>query len=210
MKVRVWLVLVPFLVEPSISRAATAVDVACAPLAGGITAERATQFLDDPSALLSGFPEGDEGKLSSTIRDFATMRPETLEGIRSLSSASSPSQNRAIGAGLGTAASTCVVSHPSTATLIQEAVLKSENSELIQSFESITGDVPTNVVAGSDPNGESVQGGGRGSTPSQAGGAVSTSTTADFSTASVPGTTTFFTAASSTSANPLAPISPTN
>lgn len=210
MKVRVWLLLVPFLLGPSTSRAATAVDVACAPLSGGITAERATQFLDDPSALLNGFPEGDEGKLSSTMRDFATMRPETLEGVRSLSSASSPSQNRAIGAGLGTAASTCVLSHPATATLIQEAVLKTENSDLIQSFVSITGDVPTNVVAGSDPSGEAVAGGGRGTTANPASGAVSSSVNNSFSAASVSSTSTFFTAASSASANPLASISPTN
>ncbi|QOZ47326.1 hypothetical protein XH89_30455 [Bradyrhizobium sp. CCBAU 53340] len=210
MKVGAWLLLVPFLLEPSLSRAATAVDVSCAPLAGGITAERATQFLDNPSALLSAFPEGDEGKLSATIRDFATMRPETLEGMRSLSGAGSPSQNRAIGAGLGTAASTCVISHPATATLIQEAVLKTENADLIQSFESITGDVPTNAVPGSDPNGESVVGGGRGTVASQSSGGVSTSDTTTFSRASVPATTTFFTAASSTSTNALSSISPTN
>jgi hypothetical protein len=213
MKVRVWLLLVPFLFEPSLSRAATAVDVSCAPLAGGMSAERATQFLDNPTGLLSGYPEGDEGKLSATIRDFATMRPETLEGIRSLSGASSASQNRAIGAGLGTAAATCVVSHPATATLIQEAVLKTENRDLIQSFESITGDVPTNVVPGSDPNGESVVGGGRGSASPQSSGGVSTSDTTTFTRTSTPTTTTtttFFAAASSTSTNTLAPISPTN
>ena len=210
MKVRVWLLLVPFLLEPSLSRAATAVDVSCAPLAAGMSAERATQFLDNPTGVLSSYPEGDEGKLSATIRDFATMRPETLEGIRSLSGASSPSQNRAIGAGLGTAAATCVVSHPATAMLIQEAVLRSENSELIQSFESITGDVPTNAVPGSDPNGESVVGGGRGSAAPQSAGGTSTSDTPTFSTASPPATATFFTAASSASTNTLAPISPTN
>jgi hypothetical protein len=210
MKVRVGLLLVPFLLEPSLSRAATAVDVSCAPLAGGMTAERATQFLDNPTALLGGFPEGDEGKLSAAVRDFATMRPETLEGIRSLSGASSPSQNRAIGAGLGTAASTCVISHPATAALIQEAVLKTENSDLIQSFESITGDVPTNVVPGSDPNGESVVGGGRGSDATQSAGGISASNTTTFSRGSTPTAATFFTAASSTSTNVLAPISPTN
>ncbi|MDN4988157.1 hypothetical protein KUL72_28765 [Bradyrhizobium arachidis] len=210
MKVSVWLLLVPFSLAPSLSHAATAVDVSCAPLAGGMNAERATQFLDNPSGLLSGYPEGDEGKLSATIRDFATMRPETLEGIQSLSSASSPSQNRAIGAGLGTAAATCVVSHPATATLIQEAVLKTENRDLIQSFESITGDVPTNAVPGSDPNGESVVGGGRGSATPQSSGGVSTSDTTTFSGASTATTTTFFAAASSASTNTLAPISPTN
>jgi hypothetical protein len=178
-----------------------------------MTIERATQFLDNPTGLLSGYPEGDEGKLSATIRDFATMRPETLEGIQSLSGASSPSQNRAIGAGLGTAAATCVVSHPATASLIQEAVLKTENRDLIQSFESITGDVPTNVVPGSDPNGESVVGGGRGTTESPGSGGVSTSDTTTFrrsSTASAPSTSTFFAAASSTTTSALAPVSPTN
>ncbi|MBR0787139.1 hypothetical protein [Bradyrhizobium iriomotense] len=201
---------IALLLAPSTSNAATAVDVACVPAAAGVTAEKATQFLDNPAGLLNGIPEGEEGRLSAAIRDFASMRPETVEGIGSLSSASSPAQNRAIGAGLGTAASTCVLNRPATAMAIQEAVLKTENSDLIQSFVSITGDVPTNVVPGSDPNGESIAGGGRGTAPVQSPGAVSTSVSTTFTAASPPSTTTFFSAASVTSINPLAQTSPTN
>lgn len=201
---------IALLLAPSTSNAATAVDVACVPLSGGVTAEKATQFLDNPPGLLSGIPEGEEGRLSAAIRDFASMRPETVEGIGSLSSASSPAQNRAIGAGLGTAASTCVLSRPTTAMAIQAAVLKTENSDLIQSFVSITGDVPTNVVPGSDPNGDSIFGGGRSTSPVQSPGAVSTSVSSTFTAASAPASTTFFSAASATSINPLAQTSPTN
>ena len=201
---------IALLLAPSTSNAATAVDVACAPAAAGVTAEKATQFLDNPAGLLAGIPEGEEGRLSAAVRDFATMRPETVEGIGSLSSASSPAQNRAIGAGLGTAASTCVLGHPATAMAIQEAVLRTENNDLIQSFVSITGDVPTTAIPGSDPNGESIAGGGRATTAAPAAGSVSSSTSTTFTGASAPSTTTFFSAASVTSINPLAQTSPTN
>ncbi|WP_247498474.1 hypothetical protein [Bradyrhizobium sp. 149] len=201
---------IALLLAPSTSNAATAVDVACTPAAAGVTAEKATQFLDNPSGLLTGIPEGEEGRLSAAIRDFASMRPETVEGIGSLSSASSPAQNRAIGAGLGTAASTCVLSHPATAMAIQAAALSTENDDLIQSFVSITGDVPTTAVPGSDPTGESIAGGGRGTAPVQSPGAVSTSVSTTFTAASPPSSTTFFSAASITSINPLAQTSPTN
>ena len=56
---------------------------------------------------------------------------------------------------------------------IQEAVLRTENNDLIQSFVSITGDVPTTAIPGPDPNGESIAGGGRATTAAQASGSVS-------------------------------------
>lgn len=94
--------------------------------------------------------------------------------MASLAKASSDDQGRAIGAGMGTAAAVCVLTQPQFAQQIQEVALKSDKPGLIQSFTSITGDIPTEAITGADANGDTTAGGGQGttSTPS-AGGAIS-------------------------------------
>jgi hypothetical protein len=157
---------------------ATGVSSGCVANTGVVSAERATDFLANPGGLLDQFKDG-QGGLASAVRDLLTARPETVDGIVSLTKASSTDQSRAIGAGLGTAASVCVLSQPGVAQLIQEAVLKTENPDLIQSFTSITGDIPTEATNGADPTGETTAGGGPGSTAAEArgGGASSTAPT---------------------------------
>nr|QDF36207.1 hypothetical protein FJN17_00710 [Bradyrhizobium symbiodeficiens] len=154
---------------------ATGVSTGCVANSGIISAERATDFLANPGALLDQFKDG-QGGLASAVRDLLTARPETIEGIASLAKASSTDQSRAIGAGLGTAASVCVLSQPQVAQLIQEAVLKTDNPELIQSFTSITGDIPTEATNGADPTGETTAGGGPGSTAAEARGGAASAT----------------------------------
>lgn len=195
---------------PDASFAATAYSGACAPASSQITAERATNFLDAPAAFLTSYADGG-GALSSAIRDLVTIRPETLEGIPSLAEAATPEQNSAIGAGLGTAAAICVVSQPATAIDIQAAALKSGSNDLLTSFTSITGDIPTNVTPGSDPTGESTAGGGRGNTPSQSAGGVtgSSASSQSFSPASLT-VTNVFSAAAAAPAVVVSPVSPTN
>lgn len=153
--------------------AAPATDRACSPNSNLVTAERATQFLEHPDLLLNQYKEG-QGGLASEIRDFLTIRPETIEGIASLAKASSADQSRAIGAGLGTAASVCVLTQPAFAQQIQEVVLKTENPGLIQSFVSITGDIPTEAITGADPGGDTTAGGGEGTTTVQRAGTLVT------------------------------------
>ncbi len=195
---------------PDAGFAATAYSGACAPASAQITAEKAISFLEAPAALLANFADGG-GALSSAIRDLVSIRPETLEGIQSLAEAATPEQNSAIGAGLGTAAAICVVSQPATAMDIQAAALKSGSSELLTSFTSITGDIPTNVAAASDPTGESTAGGGRGGTPTQSSGGVtgSSPSSQSFSPASS-SVNNVFAAAAAAPAVALSPVSPTN
>jgi hypothetical protein len=198
-----------FLALPDVSFAATAYSGACAPASPQVNAEKATTFLDQPAALLANFADGG-GALSSTIRDLVTIRPETLEGIPSLSQAASGDQNRAIGAGLGTAASICVLSQPATAMDIQAAALKTSNDELVNAFVSITGDIPSNAVAGSDPTGESVTGGGRGTTATpSAGGAGANAGSLSFSAGSL-SVSNVFSAVAAAPAVVVSPVSPTN
>lgn len=154
---------------------ATGVSSGCVANTGVVSAERATDFLANPGGLLDQFKDG-QGGLASAVRDLLTARPETVDGIASLAKASSADQSRAIGAGLGTAASVCVLSQPGVAQLIQEAVLKTENPDLIQSFTSITGDIPTEATNGADPTGETTAGGGPASTAAEARGGAATST----------------------------------
>jgi hypothetical protein len=194
-------------------------DVAAAPATGGcvpnsplISAERATQFLENPDALLNQFRDG-QGGLASEVRDLLTIRPETLEGMASLAKASSADQSRAIGAGLGTAASVCVLTQPAFAQQIQEVVLKTENPPLIQSFVSITGDIPTEAINGADPNGDTTAGGGRGTTTEGRPGAVTSINSLSFqagSSSNNGNTTSLFTAAAAAGTTVLTSVSPTN
>ncbi|WP_426412151.1 hypothetical protein [Bradyrhizobium ganzhouense] len=150
----------------------------CVPNPDSVTSERAIQFLDNPEALLDKFKDG-QGGLASQVRDMLTNRPETLEGIGSLAKASSDDQGRAIGAGMGTAAAVCVLTQPQFAQQIQAAALKTEKPGLIQSFTSITGDIPTEAITGADANGDTTAGGGQGTTPDQRAGGAANSTPTD-------------------------------
>lgn len=173
----------------------------CVPNPDAVTSERAIQFLGNPEALLNQFKDG-QGGLASQIRDLLTNRPESLEGIASLAKASSDDQGRAIGAGMGTAAAVCVLTQPQFAQQIQEVALKTEKSGLIQSFTSITGDIPTEAIAGADANGDTSAGGGQAAASEpRAGGAFSPTPPPSFSVGAGPAsqTTTLFAASTGTS-----------
>ncbi|MDH2343422.1 hypothetical protein [Bradyrhizobium sp. SSUT77] len=174
----------------------------CVPNPDAVTSERAIQFLGNPEALLSQFKDG-QGGLASQIRDMLTNRPETLEGMGSLAKASSDDQGRAIGAGMGTAAAVCVLTQPQFAQQIQEVVLKTDKPGLIQSFTSITGDIPTEAITGADANGDTTAGGGQAAAAEpRAGGAISPAPPPSFSAGAGPvsqSTTTLFAASTGTS-----------
>jgi hypothetical protein len=168
-----------------------------------VTSEGATQFLGNPAALLDQFKDG-QGGLASQVRDLLTNRPESLEGMASLAKASSDDQGRAIGAGMGTAAAVCVLTQPQFAQQIQEVALKTEKAGLIQSFTSITGDIPTEAITGADANGDTTAGGGQAAAPEpRAGGAISPAPPPSFSVGPSPttqtATTTLFAASTGTS-----------
>ncbi len=194
------------------SFAATGNSAPCGANANLVSAERANTFLSNPAALLDQFKDG-QGGLASEIRDLLTSRPETVEGIVSLARASNEEQSRAIGAGLGTAASVCVLSQQGVAQLIQEAVLKTDNAALIASFTSITGDIQTDVTSGADPTGETTAGGGSNAGGGQDRGGAATSTdpvalnTSGGSASAQAQTQTLFTAAATTTTS-LTSVSP--
>lgn len=181
-----------------------AAQPSCVPNSSTVSSERAIQFLDKPEGLLDQFKEG-QGGLASQVRDLLTSRPETLEGMVSLAKAGSVDQGRAIGAGMGTAAAVCVLTQPQFAQQIQAAALKTENAGLIQSFASITGDIPTEAISGADANGDTTAGGGQASAAEQrGGGSTNSSPTPTFSSGASPAsqasqTNTLFAASTGTS-----------
>lgn len=173
-----------------------------------VTSERATQFLGNPEALLGQYKDG-QGGLAAQVRDLLTNRPESLEGMASLAKASSDDQGRAIGAGMGTAAAVCVLTQPQFAQQIQEVALKSEKPGLIQSFTSITGDIPTEAITGAEANGDTTAGGGQGTTAQQrAGGATSSPPPISFSSGPSPTVRTNTLFAASTGTSSLTATSP--
>lgn len=169
-----------------------------------MTAERATQFLDSPGAILDQYRDI-TGGLAVTVRDLAIGRPESLGGMVTLANQASPDQLRAIGAGLGTAAAVCALSQPGTAQRIQEAVLATNKPEIVNAYTSIVGEVPTEAIPELPQTGETTAGGGRGvqRTAEPTGG----------STVPVSSSGSLFAAlgaASRQSTAPLVAVSPTN
>jgi hypothetical protein len=192
--------------------APSALAVSCVKNTGLISAERATQFLEKPEALLDKYKNG-QGALASEVRDLLTTRPETVEGVLTLVKASSSDdQSRAIGAGLGTAASVCVLTQPAIAQHIQEVVLKTENTSLIQAFVSITGEISTQAVTGADPNGDATAGGGSGTSATGRPGSVSAPFGLPGFGGAGGGTSTapaaLFAAGAAAGATPFSPVSP--
>ena len=178
----------------------------CVPNTSLVSPERAIAFLEHPEALLDRYKDG-QGGLASEIRDLLTIRPETLEGIASLAKASTPDQSRAIGAGLGTAASVCSLTQREVAQDIQKAVLKTDNADLMQAFAVITGDIPTEATTGATATGETTAGGGQdNSSPGRSSGAATTTDTPFLTATSGSAATTFTAALSATSV--LTSVSP--
>ncbi len=139
----------------------------------GVTAERASQFLEQPGALIEQNRDI-TGGLATAIRDLVMGRPESIPGMVTLAGLAAPDQLRAIGAGLGTAAAVCGLSQPGTAQRIQEAVLATNRPEIVLAFTSIVGDVPTEAIPELPATGETTPGGAPNarSVPAQGGGAL--------------------------------------
>jgi len=125
--------------------------------------------LTPPDQLLSRFPEGN-GALVSEIRNLVATNPANLAAITALAARATPAQKRAIGAGLGQAAGVCSRPNPDAARLIQEAVVRLNDRDILLSFQGVTGDRQTAAVGGAGGTGGSQGGAGVGSTPGSGGG----------------------------------------
>jgi hypothetical protein len=152
------------------------------------------QFLADPSALLTQFPNGG-AQMIAEIRDFAASSPEALAAIVNLLSTASADQATAIGTGLGQAALIVVKNNQAYATQIQTAVVATHNISAVVAFSTVVGgDIQLAAAAGIGGAGG---GGESGTGPNGATGGSSNGTPLNFTTFSSSIPPTFSTNSSS-------------
>jgi hypothetical protein len=127
--------------------------------AAQLTAQQVSQFLANPSALLTANPNGG-GRLVREIRDLILSDPATLPAIIALLTNASAAQQTAIGSGLGQAAQALASTNPDLANQIQTALAASGVPLAIASYSAVTG----NVQIGSTGGAGGGAGGGSGPT----------------------------------------------
>jgi hypothetical protein len=96
------------------------------------------QFLANPSALLTQYPNGGP-ELTKAVRDLAASDPNTLSALISLLKTASPDQSSAIGTGLGQVAELAVNSDPAYATQIQTAIVTANIDSALVAFSAVVG-----------------------------------------------------------------------
>jgi hypothetical protein len=131
------------------------------------------QFLSDPGALLTQFPNGGAAMINA-VRDLAASDPQTLNGLIGLLSKATPDQASAIGTALGQVAQMAVNSDPPYANNIQTAVVESANNSAEVAFSAVVGgNIKLTATApgggagggGEEPTGQSNFNGGTIGTP---------------------------------------------
>jgi len=122
-------------------------DAACISAAAAVPAAAVDGARANPAGLLARFPNG-EGALASEIRNLVTTDPSLVDSMLALVGSANADQRRAIGAGLGQAASICARPEPQIARQIQESLLKIANPDVVLAFQAVVGDQTAAVGAG--------------------------------------------------------------
>jgi hypothetical protein len=157
----------------------TLAEAACVSAAAALPAAAVDGARANPAGLLTRFPNG-EGAMASEIRNLVTTDPSLVDSMLSLVANANADQRRAIGAGLGQAASICTRPEPQIARQIQESLLKLANPDVVLAFQAVVGD-QTAAVGGGAGAGP----GGVGGSGTNASGAGTTGGTGSLSPASV-------------------------
>jgi hypothetical protein len=168
-----------------------------------LPAQTVQQFLANPKALLSQYPNGGPDMVKA-VQDLAASDPSTLNALVGLLSNANPDQAKAIGTALGNVAKLAVNTDQNYAAQIQVAVVVANDDTALAAFDAVIGgDIQLTAVTGGVGGGGG-GGGGPTTTPNFFGGTstsnplnltTATDTTPDaFSTLSfspgTPGTTT--------------------
>lgn len=126
-------------------------------------AQGAASFIDNPSSLLSG-SNGSliAAEITSAVRDFVAANPQALAGVITLlkSGALSSDQQKAIGTGLGLAASICIRPDPAFAAEIQTQIAGTGSADAKQAYAAVTGNQLTGSLGGGAGGGSSGSVGG--------------------------------------------------
>jgi hypothetical protein len=179
--------------------AGEAAQAACYGAGEQLSGQTLSQFINDPSRLLTQYPSGGP-QMISLIRDLVASDPGTLSLVINLNAKANPDQLQAIGTGLGQAALVCKRTAQPFSNEIQRMAIATNNQPLTQAFAGVMGDQflglagPSVGGGGAGVTGQagSVAGIGAGAAPFSLTTAVATSTgsghTFTFSSSSVAGT----------------------
>jgi hypothetical protein len=103
-----------------------------------LPAQTVQQFLADPAALLTQYPNGGPA-LIVQVRNLAASDPATLTALVGLLASANSDQATAIGTGLGQVAQMAVRTDQSYANDIQVAVVTSRSDPALASFKAVVG-----------------------------------------------------------------------
>ncbi len=113
-----------------------------------LSAQAIQQFLANPSALLTQYPDGGPQMIDEVYK-LAGTDPATLQALLGLLKSANPKQASAIGTGLGKIAVEAVKTNQAYATLIQQAVVAAQSASALVAFDAaIGGNIQLTAAAG--------------------------------------------------------------
>lgn len=122
-----------------------------------LPAETVQQFLANPGALLTQYPNGG-GQMIARVKDFAASDPATVNAILGLLKTTNPEQATAIGTGLGHVALMAVSKDQKFATDLQTKVAQTGDAVAIAAFSAVVGG-DIKLAAATGPGGAAGGGG---------------------------------------------------
>lgn len=154
-----------------------------------LPAQTIQQFLANPGALLTQYPNGGPDMIKA-VQDLAASDPATLNALLGLLAKANQEQAKAIATALGKVAKLAAVSDPGYATQIQVGVALANNDSALAAFNAeIGGDIQLTAVTGGVGGGG---GGGGGQVSSLgSGGTAGTSNPVSLTTATGTAAETF-------------------
>lgn len=103
-----------------------------------LSAQAIQQFLANPSALLTQYPDGGPQMIDEVYK-LAGTDPATLQALLALLKSANPKQASAIGTGLGKVAVDAVKTNQAYATQIQQAVVAAQSTSALVAFDAAIG-----------------------------------------------------------------------
>lgn len=113
-----------------------------------LPAQAIQQFLADPGALLTQYPNGGPDMIKA-VQDLAASDPSTLNALLGLLAKANSDQAKAIGTALGKVAKAAAGGDPGYATQIQVGVALANNDSALGAFNvEVGGDIQLTAVTG--------------------------------------------------------------
>jgi hypothetical protein len=114
-----------------------------------LPADTVNQFLKNPGALLTQFPNGG-AQMITKARDLAASDPATVDALLGLLKSANPDQAAAIGTALGQVALMAVSTDQPFAVDLQTKIAQSGNTTALNAFDAVVGgDIKLTAATGS-------------------------------------------------------------